>query len=119
MRKLKPWQWILFAMLGAFLSGGLINFFGVKEHGAVPTEFTPLARILVEIFDYIGTLFLKLLKMIIVPLVFSSIVVGIAGLGKTQGFARLGLKTVAYYAMTSLFAILIGLSMVNLIKPGL
>ncbi len=57
--------------------------------------------------------------MVIVPLIFSSIVVGIAGLGKTEGFGRLGMKTLGYYTVTSFFAILIGLSMVNLFKPGL
>ncbi len=119
MRKIKPWQWILFAMLAAFLIGGMINIFCVKDREAVPVVFNSFAHNSIEIFDYIGTLFLNLLKMVIVPLVFSSIVVGIAGLGKTEGFARLGLKTVAYYSMTSLFAILIGLSLVNLVKPGL
>ncbi len=119
MKKIKPWQWILFAMLAAFLVGGLVNAFLVGDRTAVPTVFSPAGNILIGIFDYIGTLFLKLLKMLIIPLVFSSIVVGIAGLGKTEGFARLGGKTVAYYAMTSLFAILIGLTVVNVIKPGM
>jgi len=71
------------------------------------------------VFDYLGQLFLRALKMVIVPLIFSSIVVGIAGLGKIDGFGRLGLKTMGYYTLTSFFAIVIGLSMVNLIKPGM
>lgn len=69
--------------------------------------------------EYIGKLFLQALKMIIVPLIFSSIVIGIAGLGRIEGFGRLGLKTIGYYTLTSFFAIVIGLSMVNLFKPGL
>lgn len=68
--------------------------------------------------DFVGTIFLNALKMLIVPLVVASIVSGLAGLGNMQGFGRLGLKTLGYYATTSLIAILIGLSLVNLIRPG-
>lgn len=69
--------------------------------------------------DFVGTLFLNALKMLIVPLVVASIVNGIAGLGSMEGFGRLGLKTVVYYVFTSLIAIIIGLSLVNLIRPGI
>ena len=73
---------------------------------------------LVQIYDFIGTLFLNGLKMLIVPLVVSSIVTGVAGLGAIEGFGRLGLKTLGYYAATSLAAILVGLCLVNIIQPG-
>ncbi len=72
-----------------------------------------------SIFDFIGTLFLNALKMIIVPLIVSSIIVGIAGIGGGYGLARLGGKTIAYYLTTSLLAILIGLFFVNLLAPGI
>lgn len=105
-------------MIAALGVGAIVNATSV-----VSTEpemvYTPAGAVLVGIFDYIGTIFMNLLKMVIVPLVFSSIVVGIAGLGKTAGFARLGMKTVAYYALTSFFAILVGLTLVNLFQPGL
>jgi Na+/H+-dicarboxylate symporter len=71
--------------------------------------------------DYVtwmGTIFLRALKMIIVPLVFSSIVSGVTSIGSAQNLGRLGLKTVTYYVMTSLFAILTGLVLVNFMKPG-
>ena len=116
--KIKPWAWILIALILAAIVGGLVNTFMVVSQGASGTEFTATGSVLVKLFGYVGTLFLKLLKMIIVPLVFSSIVVGIAGLGKTEGFGRLGFKTVCYYAFTSLLAIMIGLAMVNIFKPG-
>ncbi|MDB4662025.1 dicarboxylate/amino acid:cation symporter [Verrucomicrobiales bacterium] len=116
--KLKPWAWILIALILAAIVGGLVNTFMVVSQGANGTEFTSTGTVIVKLFGYVGTLFLKLLKMIIVPLVFSSIVVGIAGLGKTEGFGRLGFKTVCYYAFTSLLAIMIGLAMVNIFKPG-
>lgn len=71
--------------------------------------------------DYVtwmGTIFLRALKMIIVPLVFSSIVSGVTSIGSAQSLGRLGLKTVSYYVMTSLFAIMTGLVLVNIMKPG-
>ena len=66
----------------------------------------------------LGTLFLRLLRMVIVPLVFSSIVTGVAGIGNTGNLGRLGGKTLLYYLTTSLLAILTGLVVVNLVRPG-
>ena len=59
------------------------------------------------------------LKMLIVPLVISSIIVGIAGIGSGGSFGRLGLKTLLYYVTTSLLAILAGLIIVNIVAPGI
>ncbi len=70
------------------------------------------------IFDFIGELFLNALKMLIVPLIVSSIIVGVASIGDSDNLGRLGAKTIGYYALTSLLAILVGLSVVNLIQPG-
>ena len=118
MIRMKPWLQILIALLLAVFVGYLINAFCAVERVPV-TVLNDTGASLVGFFEYIGKLFLQALKMVIVPLIFSSIVVGIAGLGKTAGFGRLGLKTMGYYMMTSFFAILIGLSMVNVFKPGL
>jgi len=71
-----------------------------------------------SIYSFIGTLFLNALKMIIVPLIISSIIVGVAGVGGSKGLGRLGGRTILYYMATSLFAILIGLTIVNVIEPG-
>ena len=71
------------------------------------------------VFDFIGTLFLNALKMLIVPLVMSSIIVGIAGIGSGGAFGKLGLKTLAYYLTTTLFAVLVGLIVVNMVAPGM
>jgi Na+/H+-dicarboxylate symporter len=67
---------------------------------------------------WLGELFLRALKMIIVPLVFTSIVSGVTNLGNTQNLGRLGIKTIGYYLTTSLLAILTGLLLVDIIKPG-
>jgi len=108
MMKLKlHWQILIALVLAVFaglLSGKAAGVFGISFY---------------EMFSFIGALFLNALKMIIVPLVFSSIVVGIAGIGSSGALGRLGGKTLLYYLSTSLFAILIGLFMVNMFTPGI
>ena len=66
----------------------------------------------------IGDVFLRALNMVIVPLIATSIVAGVAGLGSGRRLGTLGLKTLGYYLVTSLLAIVTGLGLVNLIKPG-
>ncbi len=68
---------------------------------------------------WMGTLFMKGLKMVIIPLILTSIASGVANIGGTKDLGKLGVKTMGYYMLTSLFAICTGLVMVNLIKPGL
>jgi len=68
--------------------------------------------------DWIRALFMKLLKMVIVPLVFSSIISGVASVGGGRALGRLFSKTMGYYVLSSTLAILAGLLMVNLIQPG-
>ncbi len=72
-----------------------------------------------NVYGFIGTLFLNALKMVIVPLIVASIIASIAGLGEGDNLGRLGIKTLGYYATTSLVAILIGLCVVNITTPGI
>ena len=69
-------------------------------------------------FAYIADVFLALLKMLIVPLVMSSIAAGVAGVGSLKDLRRLGGKTFAYYMATSLLAIVVGQTLVNVVRPG-
>ena len=101
------WQ-ILIALVLAVLAG----IFAGKTAGLFGVTFY-------EIFSFFGALFMNALKMIIIPLIFSSIVVGVAGMGGGEGLARMGGRTILYYATTSLFAILLGLFFVNALTPGL
>ncbi len=66
----------------------------------------------------IGQLFLRLLLMIVVPLVFSSLVVGVAGIGDIRKLGRVGLKSFAYCLVVSAISVVIGLTLANTIKPG-
>jgi len=72
-----------------------------------------------EYVKWLGDLFLRALKMIIVPLVFSSIVSGVVNLGSSSSLGRLGAKTMTYYITTSLAAIITGLILVDIIRPGI
>ncbi len=69
-------------------------------------------------YGWIGELFLRLLKMVVVPLIVASIVVGVARLGHPRAVGRLGIRTLVYYLSTSSLAILTGLLFVNLFRPG-
>lgn len=73
----------------------------------------------VSYVSWMGDLFLRALKMIIIPLILSSIISGVTSMGDSTKLGRLGLKTIFYYIATSLLAITTGLLLVNLIKPGI
>ncbi|MDY3296356.1 dicarboxylate/amino acid:cation symporter, partial [Selenomonas sp.] len=66
----------------------------------------------------IGTMFINLIKMMIVPVVFSSLIVGMTSIGDTKKLGRIGIKTVAIYLVTTAIAILIGFSVAGLFHPG-
>lgn len=68
---------------------------------------------------WMGTVFLRALKMVIIPLILSSIITGVTNIGSAKNLGRLGAKTIGYYLLTSLLAIITGLALVNLIKPGI
>ncbi len=68
--------------------------------------------------DPFGVIFINLLKLIAVPLVLFSIISGISGLSDTSSLGRMGIKTLVAYLVTTVFAITIGLTLVNTIKPG-
>ena len=62
--------------------------------------------------------FLKMVKMIIAPLIFATLVVGIAGHGDVKNLGKIGLKTIVYFEIITTFALILGLVMANVFKPG-
>lgn len=77
-----------------------------------------IAEYLLPFLNLIGQIFLALLKMLIVPLVFASIVTGAASIGDTKALGRIGVKTIALYIATTVVAIVIGLVLGNVLHPG-
>lgn len=114
MRKLAlHWQ-ILIAIVVAGAIGGYV--FNIQDQTGIDPAIFGIKYI--SIFDYIGEIFLNALKMIIVPLITSSIIVGVAGIGSGGNLGALGGKTLLFYASTTLAAILVGLIIINAVGPG-
>ena len=120
----KPWTWKLHwqILLGLFCGvfGGWTLAYYIQSRA---TETIPAAKLLVEhplwqLAQTIGDMFLAALKMIVIPLVLSSIILSIASIAGRSGFARMGIRTLVFYAMTGIVAILIGIVLVNTIRPG-
>lgn len=97
---------ILLAIVAGFLSGTETGLFGVTFLSA---------------YEFVGTLFINALKMLIVPLIMSSLIVGVGNLGRSGGGAlgRIGFRTVFFYAVSVTTAVLAGLVLVNWIEPGI
>ena len=70
-------------------------------------------------FDLVGLIFLNSLKMIVIPLIMSSLIYNISSFNSVNSLSGLGIKTVAFYLCTSVIAILIGILVVNTIQPGI
>ena len=112
---MNPIKWKLHWQIVAAL--GLALIISVILKGA-SLEGSVFAERLLSTCEFIGKLFMNALKMIIVPLIVSSIICGIMGLGSKGNFRRMGIKTLLYYSVTGLLAIVVGLLIVNTIKPG-
>src|SRR6201991_1015955 len=78
----------------------------------------PDAKIL-GLFDFLGTAFINLLKMVVVPLISASILTGVATVGSGRDLGRLGMKTLGFYVFTTLLSVLIALVIVDLVQPGI
>lgn len=102
------WQ-IIIALVASVMVGTFLKQFG--DAGWVVG--------ILKVCDLLGDLFMQALKMIIVPLVVSSIIAGLAGMAGFDGFKRMGLKTLAFYMLTTLSAVVLGLVIVNTMEPGL
>ena len=102
---------ILLGLMAGLVSGLAANILLGGTHPGV-------AWVVFHVTEPVGTLFLRLLLMIVIPLVFSSLVVGIAGVGDIRELGRVGLKTFAYTVVLSAISVVIGLVLANTIRPG-
>ena len=110
--KLPHWQLLIGLFLGA-LVGSLVNAFTDPSD---PNSW--VAWTVRNVTKPIGDVFMNLLFLSIIPLVFSSLVVGVTRLGGSANLGRIGFKTMAYFIITTAIAAIIGLTMVNIIQPG-
>lgn len=99
-------------ILVAMAAGALIGWLIGPSGRVVGLDVLPL-------FDFLGTIFINMLKMVVVPLISASIITGVATLGSGRDLGRLGIKTLAFYVITTLLAVLTALALVNLVRPGI
>ncbi len=101
-RRISLTQQILIGLVLGIVAGALVSHFGADA-----SVFRPFSQ-----------LFLRLIKMIIAPLIFASLVAGIAGAGHVKVVGRIGLRAIIYFEIVTTMALVIGLVAVNLTRPG-
>src|SRR5262249_43709699 len=109
-----PHTRILLGLVGGAVVGCIAN--ALVQNGTIRADV--IENIITYITRPIGDIFLNLLFMAVIPLVFASLAVGVTRLGGTANVGRVGLKTVAYFLITTACAAVIGLTLVNAIRPG-
>jgi DAACS family dicarboxylate/amino acid:cation (Na+ or H+) symporter len=103
---------ILLALIFGAICGVTVNVLTGGE------ETTWLTRLIKYVFEPIGQIFLRMLFMTVIPLVFSSLALGVAQLGSGGNLGRIGFRTAIYFLLTMTCAVSIGLLLVNTIRPG-
>ncbi len=98
---------ILIGLIAGAAVGALANFGQIESLRSILIAFEP-----------VGTAFIRLITMIVIPLVVASLLVGTASLGDLRKLGRIGGKTLAYYMLTTALAVTIGLIISNLVRPG-
>ncbi|MBD8067474.1 dicarboxylate/amino acid:cation symporter [Bacillus sp. PS06] len=99
---------IVIGLVLGILVGIIINLF-------MPNLFEPINT---WVFEPLGKIFLNFIKMIVVPIVFFSITLGVVGLGDPKKLGRIGVKTILFFVVTTTIAIFIGLGLAAVIQPG-
>jgi DAACS family dicarboxylate/amino acid:cation (Na+ or H+) symporter len=101
---------MLVGLLVGLVLGSLAHFFFADAPG--------LVGFVHYVTEPIGKIFLRLLFVLVIPLIVSALAMGVAGLGELRSLGRIGLKTLAYTVVVSTIAVLIGVTFVNVFKPG-
>ncbi|MFO0856459.1 MAG: dicarboxylate/amino acid:cation symporter [Phycisphaerales bacterium] len=133
--KIAPHWWIVFALIAGVLVGvGLSSMWSWQSVGvgdsaaflaAKPSDanssasaFAHVARFTIDFNKFIGDLFVRLLRLIAVPVVLFSLVAAVAGVGDFRKLGRLGGKTLGIFALTAVAAVCIALVITNVVRPG-
>jgi Na+/H+-dicarboxylate symporter len=101
---------VVIALVLGVVTGELLNISLAKD-SAVLLQ-------LINVFTVLTDIFLRLVKMIIAPLVFATLVVGMAKMGDVQTVGRIGIKAMIWFFSASLFSLLLGMLLVNVLQPG-
>jgi Na+/H+-dicarboxylate symporter len=120
--KNKLTYWIIGGLLLGIAAGYLANIFFTAPEGADAEAIASLEngkKLFVEYTSLGNYIFLRLIKLIIAPLVLSTLVVGVAGIGDAKTVGRMGVKTIGWFVFASLCSLTLGLILVNILEPGL
>ncbi|CAA3707534.1 cation:dicarboxylate symporter family transporter [Candidatus Portiera aleyrodidarum] len=74
--------------------------------------------VILHFLQPLGEIFIRLIKMIVIPIIISSLIIGISGIDDTKNLSRIGLKTILYFELVTTLAIIVGLIAANIFKPG-
>ena len=107
--------YVAIALILGIVVGEVLNLTLART---VAIQENPALSQIVEIFSVLTDIFLRLIKMIIAPLVFSTLVVGMAKMGDIQIVGRIGIKALFWFFSASLFSLLLGMLLVNVFEPG-
>ncbi len=107
--EIKLWKRVMGALVVGVAVGFLLG----------PLADTATGAAVIETFNIIGQIFVRLIKMLVVPLIFTTLVAGILAMGEVRQLGSIGVKAFGLFLMTTLFAITIGLTMGTLFQPGL
>lgn len=102
-KKIPFYRHLYIQVLAAIIVGGLIGWLDPKLGIAL---------------EPLGTLFIKLIKMMIAPIIFCTVVTGIAGVKDAKSVGSVGAKAILYFEIVSTFALLIGVAVANFFQPG-
>lgn len=111
-KKLSLTSKIFIGLIAGVICGVIFNLF-------VPASYVRDTIIIDGICYVIGNGFIKLMKMLVVPLVFCSLVCGASAIGDTKTLGKVGGKTIAFYLATTAIAVTVAISVASLIKPGI
>ncbi|UCO98326.1 glutamate/aspartate:proton symporter GltP [Metapseudomonas lalkuanensis] len=100
------WQILIGLVLGIAI-GALLNHFSAEKAWWIANVLQPA-----------GDIFIRMIKMIVIPIVIASLIVGIAGVGDAKKLGRIGLKTIIYFEIITTVAIVVGLLLANFFQPG-
>lgn len=103
---------IFIGLISGLILGVIFNLF-------VPNSYVRDTVFVEGIFYVIGTGFIRLMKMLVVPLVFCSLVCGSAAIGDTKTLGKVGIKTIFFYLATTALAVTVAISVASLVKPGI
>lgn len=112
-------------LIGLLIGGAIgltVNYLGLSKSPEPPAVASQIQTVVIGAIKYIaepiGKIFLRLILMVVIPLVFSALVLGVVGVGDVRKLGRVGLKTLVITLILSVTAVGVGVGLVNLIKPG-